>query len=393
MKRQITMGVSLILGLLGSFHLLAAPIELDASWKDGIRLESSDKVIQLQVGGRLQTDFHFYVDSDDSLESAVGQLDDGVEIRRARLYFAGTIYENIEFKSQYDFAGAEVSFKDQYIGLKNIPMIGTFRVGHQYEPFGLEAMTSSKYLTFIERGTLDTFIPYRNMGFRMLNDVLDERGTWSFGVYKDTENGDDLGDEWNLSARVTALPWMKSDAEYLHIGLAYSYRDFDGDRVRYRARPEVHNTERFVDTGELVNDDANIVGLEAALVYGAFSIQGEYVMAMTENEDFSGFYAYLSYFLTGESRPYKKSLGYFSRVKPNENFAWNGGKGAWEVALRYSNLDLNDAAVLGGELNDITAALNWYLNPNTRVMLNYVYADVEKLGSAHIVETRFQVDF
>lgn len=103
----------------------------------------------------------------------------------------------------------------------------------------------------------------------------------------------------------------------------------------------------------------------------------------------------LSYFLTGESRPYKKSAGCFDRVRPKKNFAWKGerGPGAWELAGRYSWLDLDDAAVDGGTLQDFTLGLNWHLNPNTRVMWNYIHANAEDQGDADIFGMRLQIDF
>ena len=79
-------------------------------------------------------------------------------------------------------------------------------------------------------------------------------------------------------------------------------------------------------------------------------------------------------------------------MKPKKNFGSDGG-GAWELALRYSSIDLNDGDVTGGKMNDITFGINWYLNPATRMMLNYVYSDVEDLGKASIIQTRFQIDF
>ncbi len=103
-----------------------------------------------------------------------------------------------------------------------------------------------------------------------------------------------------------------------------------------------------------------------------------------------------SYFLTGEHRKYKESSGAFSRVKPKSNFLdGKGGLGAWEVAARYSEIDLNDpdAGILGGEVRDFTVGVNWHLNPNARVMLNYVMSELHHVGDADIVAMRFQVDF
>ena len=107
-----------------------------------------------------------------------------------------------------------------------------------------------------------------------------------------------------------------------------------------------------------------------------------------------GYYVQGSYFLTGEHRNYKTSTGLFSRVKPKANFSSRLGQlGAWEVTLRYSSLDLTDNPVNGGELDDITAGLNWHLNPNIRLMFNYIRADKEDVGEADIALLRMQVDF
>jgi phosphate-selective porin len=84
---------------------------------------------------------------------------------------------------------------------------------------------------------------------------------------------------------------------------------------------------------------------------------------------FAGYYLQASYFITGESRGYKKAQGCFDTLKPKENaFGLENGLGAWEVAARMSSLDHVDDSVDGGELDDVSVGVNWYLNPNTRVI-------------------------
>ena len=58
------------------------------------------------------------------------------------------------------------------------------------------------------------------------------------------------------------------------------------------------------------------------------------------------------------------------------------GFGAWELAARYSTIDLNDSTVTGGKQNTYSVGLNWYPNTVIRFMLDYLHADVrDKPGS------------
>ena len=186
--------------------------------------------------------------------------------------------------------------------------------------------------------------------------------------------------------------------------------------VRFRQRPEVHLSDRFVDTGTLMNvDNVLRIGGEAAGVFGPFYFAGEYMATtvaksdedapevrgdvwMTDDASLSGYYAEVGYFLTGEHRVYKGGL--WDRTKPESNFLEDGGLGGWEVVARYSNLDLNDdtAGVYGGKMSNTTLGLNWYLHSNARLMFNYVMSSVkdhedEELGTVNAFTMRTQIDF
>jgi len=373
---------------------------LNVYWDNGLRFETEDGNFKLKIGGRIMFDWT-YVSEDDGLQADVGDQEDGTEIRRGRFYISGDIYDNISYKLQVDFAGSGTDFKDAYISFKDFPL-GTLKVGNFKEPFSLNELTSSKYITFMERGLPNALVPGRNVGFMLSGTAANERMTWAAGVFRDTDE-DDLESSadggHNFTARLTALPFYCDQGDsLLHLGAAYSHRNPD-DTASVDARPEAHLLDKFIDTGDFSADQADLVGLEAAWVNGPLSVQGEYIMSDFNGTnggpdvDFDGYYLYGSYFLTGEHRVYKKSAGAFSRVKPAKNFGQEDGIGAWELAARYSSLDLDDAIVTGGELNNITAGLNWYLNPNMRIMWNYVHADKDNTGQADIAMMRFQVDF
>jgi len=369
----------------------------DFKWSNGFKLSSADGQFKLKFGGRIQNDYAFY-SADDELEAVVGSLGEGTEFRRARLFFEGELYDRVEFKAQYDFGGGDADFKDVYLGLTDLPVIGGVRVGHFKEPFSLEEQTSSKYLTFMERALpIEAFSPGRNTGIMVHRG--EERYTWAAGLFRDADDFGNAADanEINLTGRITGLPWYSEDgSRLLHLGLSVSDREPTDDSVRFRSRPESHLAPRFVNTDHFAGDGVTLVDLESALVYGPFSAQAEYIQADVDSLDgtdpsFDSFYVYGSYFLTGEHRPYKNKSGAFDRLKPRR--VLGEGSGAWEVAVRYSTLDLTDASITGGELDDVTLALNWYPYSNVRWMLNYVMADLDGAGEADSVQMRFQIDF
>jgi phosphate-selective porin OprO/OprP len=67
------------------------------------------------------------------------------------------------------------------------------------------------------------------------------------------------------------------------------------------------------------------------------------------------------------------------------------------VATRWSSINLTDSGISGGRLNDITLGVNWYLNPYTRIMWNYIHPILDKptfgTSTADIYAMRVQFDF
>jgi len=375
-------------------------------WHDALHFDSNDGSIKLKMGGRIHSDFTYFAEDGD-LERRMGSnFNDGSEFRRARFYFAGTIYDDIEFKTQYDFAGGDADFKDVYLAMKHLPKVGNLKIGQFKEPFGLEELTSSNYITFMERSLASIFAPSRNTGFMIHNTACHKRVTWAAGVFRQADafgNSRDSagGRPYDFTTRVTGLPVYEDGGKKLvHVGVGYTHRNYQDDKVRFRERPEVHISPRVVDTGSFHAESGDFVELEAAMVDGPFSAQAEYVHAFIDgasrragNPQFWAGTVQVSYFLTGEHRPYKTSSGTFSRVKPLKNYTRDGGPGAWEVAGRFSYLTLNDGHVRGGRVKDVTLGLNWYLNPNVRTMWNYVWSDPAKGGDLSAFMWRFQVAF
>ncbi len=369
-------------------------------WKDGLRMETEDKSFQLQIGGLIHNDWAF-MEGDEGITARVGEMEDGTEFRRARLFVSGLMYEKVEFKLQIDFATGNAVFRDAYMGITRVPGIGNVRVGQFKEPFGLDELVGANYLTFVERSLANVFVPARRTGLMIHKREAKERLSWALGVFKESNDyGAAIGDKnYAFTGRLTGLPWSENDGRrLLHVGFAYSRRH-TSSAFRFSEGPETNLAPSFVDTGVFPAEALNLIGGETALVCGPASVQGEYIAANAETRLgpgywFKGFYLQSSFFLTGESRSYRPAEAAFGRVRPRRSFLSKaGGAGAWEVAARFSKIDLTDGPIAGGELRDWTAGVNWYLNPNARVMWNYTRADLDKVGTANIFQMRFQVDF
>ena len=306
-------------------------------------------------------------------------------------FYSGKVYGNIKYKLQLDFAGGGVSFKDVYMEAA-LPYVGNLKVGHFKEPFRLEALTSSKYMTFMERGLPIAFSPERNVGFMLHDSFMDDKLSIQAGLFREASSGNDkkIDDVRNMTARLTFLP-INDGQKLLHLGAAFSSRTTSDSTYSVSTRPENHLGTKLLDMDLDNVNGMNLMGAEIAFVMGSFSVQGEYVMNSVEameDYSFSGYYGQVSYFLTGEKRKYKNSLAGFDRVKPINNMKEGEGWGALELAARYSSMDLSEAHE--GVLNDITIGLNWYLNPCTRVMFNYVMGTLEEDHGEETIENTFQ---
>ena len=198
---------------------------------------------------------------------------------------------------------------------------------------------------------------------------------------------------------MTGLPvYEENGSKLVHLGASYSHQFRRHSDISDSRRPAAHLAPIIWDTESLSANEVDLVGTEFSLVHGPFSVQSEYMHAFADtsmgDRNFWGAYGQVSYFLTGEHRNYDTEYGVFTRVSPKRNFnpsadAW----GAFELAARYSHLDLNDGAIRGGVGNQVTAGLNWYLFPALRWTGNYMWAHRANFGDISGWEMRFQLEF
>ncbi len=385
--------------------------EVVASAKNSPRITTKGKLEfetedhKFRIGGRFQHDVTL-VGNDGA--GNVGSSKQ--QVRRARIYLSGAAWKHWDWKFQFDLEDADdsgMSIEDAYIRYKGWKP-ASITVGQQKAPFALSGLTGSKYITFIERAASTDLFTSESIGIggRTPGITLQNAGkkhTVAGGLYLMRQRGDataanefvdsagdavavklgtdsiggrKIDDGWGVTGRATWLPVNLSGNRLVHAGAAFGYKHYPNRTVnRFRVRPGVSEGDRIVDSDTSITaDDFWGMGLEAASIWGPFSVSAEYYYGefdgagTTGDTDMSGFYVQGSYFLTGESRRYKQ--GVFSSVKV-KNPVGSGGWGAWEAGLRYSSTNLGGG--IGADAGEVlTAGLNWYVNNNMMFRLNYV---------------------
>ncbi len=357
-------------------------------------LESKDQ------GYKIWYDIRVQIDGAKFFGDTYNEIGDGTSIRRARFAVKTEFAENWYAEFDMDIANSQLELKDAYLKYQN----GGFEIqaGNFKEGFSMESTTTSRYLTFMERPmAVNTFAPSRHVGlaakynwnwlfamggvhFQAVDDI-DER---TFSLDNNKDYGLDEG--YSLTGKVVAMPWYNDTEKGLHIGAAYSYRTPKTDSeipgaLRYSTRSLTSiNRKKYIDT-DLIGfvDFATIGGIELAGYYKGFRLQGEYLMSDVHRledrptEKFNGFYVFGSMLLFGGSYNYNVGEAEFTQV--NRGKKW----GELELALRYDYLSLNSSmdGIMGGAGEGYTAGLNYYVNTNVKLMLNYAYLNHDRYAS------------
>jgi phosphate-selective porin OprO/OprP len=365
------------------------------------------------------------------------RLDNGVNVRRARIGVLGKFMEDWNYALIYDFGGASDGFAStasvngaavgflpggalsgvenaylSYTGLK--PFGGKLAIegGIMDLPFTLDEASSSNDLPFMERAAAGIAATNIAAGdFRSAAGARWYTDTFWIGAYAtgpttgaihSASSLNPQGTTEQLGAFARVADQIISGKDYsLHVGggaewlihpphnlIAGTQTLTLSDRPEVRIDPTV-----LVSTNAIAGvSQAQVYNAELAATYGPLFFQSEYLwfnvdrtaFAPLPSLKFQGGYAEVAYALTGETRLYNAASASYGGIAPANPFSLNGGDwGAWEVAGRYSTIDLNDRlgfanGIAGGRQTIYTLALNWYVNRNVRFMFDYLHGNVAK---------------
>lgn len=325
----------------------------------------------------------------------------GTELRRARIGAEGKLAPGWSYVVEVDFAGNTVALQDAYADFANSAN-SLVRLGYHKVPFSFDDQTSDNYNLFLEHPVgIDPFVPGRGVGIAYLTHG--EHWFGHVGLFGEAENDardGQVDENVTIAGRFVWTP-VRTGSDLLALGVSgYRTEIRKPTMLRLRERPERHLADYALDTGLFAAASTTAVGLEAVAQHGpvGFSAEGAWSSSDASVGDLSyGGYAVEAWWtLTGESRGYKQLGGVFDRLVPARPLSEHG-PGAWQIALRYSMLDLGSPALDAGRLDVGTAALIWYMESRARLMMNLNYSSAARPGLPSLDQlglgVRLQVDF
>lgn len=379
------------------------PLNITAG-KGGFQLSSPDGDFVLKIRGIIQADGRFFLQDQ---PAAV----DTFTMRRVRPIFEGTVFTIFDFRFTPDFGGGTTVIQDAYLDARFQPA-AKVRFGKAKAPFGLERLQSAADIEFVERSLATFLVPNRDLGIQLFGDLAGGKVSYAAAIMNGVVDGGssdtDVGNGKDFVGRIFVQPMNG-----LGVGVSVSTGDEKGNLLnpalpnyktsgqqtffRYRA-----STTLLPDT-VLGDGKRKRYSPQAYFYRGPFGFLGEYVFASQEVRrdanttalDNKAFNLNGYFVLTGEPAGYKG-------IVPNKSFGSEGGLGAFELALRYSELDVDndafplfaDPLLFSTKAKNWTIGLNWYLNKNVKFVFDYDQTNFDggTLKTEKLFLTRFQIN-
>ena len=143
---------------------------------------------KMQFFGRIHLDYWAFPNFDDGLIplEAGGNPQDRFNFRRLRIGIKGDLTDNMFYKYEGEFAGGNnPSYRDAYIGFKNVPRLNTVIIGNHKRPYGLDHLNSSRHNVTIERPFIVEAFNQdsRRLGVSSNGVSEDQSANWRVGVW------------------------------------------------------------------------------------------------------------------------------------------------------------------------------------------------------------------
>ena len=250
-----------------------------------------------------------------------------------------------------------------------------------------------------ERATVnDAFLPILADGLAWRGYAKDGGFAYNIGIYGDQISKNETFNKNDKQVIVRGV-WqpLHETEQVLHLGAAVRYGLANDDFLQYRSRPESYSAEYVIDTGAFPAQDSLMLGLEAYYRPGPLMFGMEYLMNQVSSRQMGdpflhGGEIFVAWTPTGEVRPYNSKRAIFGGIVPNSS-VFDGGRGAWELALRFSYTDLDDGPIQGGKFWRVTPMVNWHLSKNVRIEFVYGYGELDRFGihgGTQFFQTRIQ---
>jgi phosphate-selective porin OprO/OprP len=365
----------------------------------GFSLQSADGKNQVRLRGVTHVDGRFFVSDDPT------GVPDTWQATRVRPILEGTVGGIYDFRFTPDFGQGRTVIQDAFVTARLDPKVQV-TAGKFKTPVGLERLQSANDIRFVARAFPTSLAPNRDIGLqvggKLLDDRIDYAVAWTNGAIdggsSETLGDVDVNDDKEWAARLFAHPFAESEnfaLRGLGLGVAGTWSSQDGTAAQPLLpafRTPAQSTffrYRTGTTPTLADGDRTRLAPQFYYYLGRFGLLGEYTTVSQDvsrrtsaglregSLDTTAWQLQASWFLTGEEES-------FRGFKPNQVFSLeNRTWGAFELVARYHELDVDDAAFLGGAASFADPAvaaskaeawgigLNWYLNENLKWVLNY----------------------
>ena len=411
---------------------------------DGFKISSADKKHQLRIRGAVQADSHFF--SEDGSHRST----DSFDLKQARVWLEGYVFNNIYYKIMPDFAASGNILPDAYIDYAYNPAVNLL-VGKFKPSLSLERLQGDSDGTFLERAFPTYLASNRDVGIQVhgafakpgytaetVPGPIDSKNfiTYQLGVGNGSgddgspnNNGGATYDSKEFVGRVFAHPFQHTNTLFdgFGIGIAGSLDDPNKQALRAQATPlgrttylNYANTYKNGNTAfaaPTADGDRYRIYPQAYWYAGSFGLIVEYVVStqhlsgtsragrsINVEQNNKAWQILASYVLTGEDNS-------FGAIKPIQNFSPLDGKwGALQIAARWSEISMDkntflvlDPSQSARHATAWTVGLNWFLNSYALIRADYeqvsfnggagTIAKVADRPTEHVFGTRFQLAF